>query len=188
MHASRTSGRRSPTAVYTVPRYAFDTAVRFGAGPADAFVYTDISRQTLSLCAGGRAVRAYPVSTARLGTGNREGSMQTPRGTHRIAVMIGRGASSGRIFRRREDSGTDWDGSANGDDLILTRIMRLEGLEDGVNRGPGIDSFDRFIYIHGTNHEESVGTPASHGCIRMTNADVIDLFDRVREGTLVIID
>ena len=72
--------------------------------------------------------------------------------------------------------------------MILTRILRLEGLEEGVNRGPGIDSFERYIYIHGTNKERQIGAPMSNGCVCMKNNDVVALFNSVKEGTIVVID
>jgi len=82
----------------------------------------------------------------------------------------------------------DWDGNSSEDNLILTRILRLEGLEEGINRGAGVDSYERYIYIHGTGREDLVGTPLSQGCVCMRNHDVIRLFDKVKEGTLVYID
>jgi UDP-N-acetylmuramate--alanine ligase len=159
-----------------------------GMPAPDHYVYVNIKRQELRLVRGGRCERAYPISTSAFGEGNRAGSNQTPRGIHRIREKIGAGAPLCRIFRSRQDTGVDWQGTDEPENLILTRILRLEGLEDGVNRGPGIDSYERFIYIHGTNREDRVGTPLSHGCVVMRNADVIDLFDRVEGGTLVIID
>jgi UDP-N-acetylmuramate--alanine ligase len=80
-----------------------------------------------------------------------------------------------------------WNGGPRADDLILTRILTLEGLEEGVNRGPGHDSLARYIYIHGTNHEDALGRPVSHGCVRMANADMIDLFERLTVGDPVVI-
>jgi len=132
--------------------------------------------------------KIFMISTSRFGVGNREGSNMTPTGLHRITEKIGAGAPSGRIFKERIDTGIDWNNSMSGENCILTRILRLDGLETGVNKGPGIDSFERYIYIHGTNREEEIGTPLSHGCICMKNNDIIKLFDLVEEGTLVFID
>jgi lipoprotein-anchoring transpeptidase ErfK/SrfK len=112
----------------------------------------------------------------------------TPPGVHRVKEKYGHGVPVGRVFRDRLDTGDTWTIGEPGDNLILTRILRLEGLEDGINRGPGIDSYERYIYIHGTNNETSIGSPASHGCVCMTNKDVIELFDAVPEGTIVVID
>jgi lipoprotein-anchoring transpeptidase ErfK/SrfK len=128
------------------------------------------------------------VSTSKFGSGNKENSLMTPRGLHRIKEKYGHNAPIGRVFRDRIDTGEDWPIGIPGDNLILTRILRLEGLEPGINQGQGIDTFDRYIYIHGTNNESAIGTPASHGCVCMKNADIVELFDMVSEGTLVFID
>ena len=134
-------------------------------------------------------VRQYPVSTAANGLGEREGSYCTPRGRHRIAEKIGAGAPLWSAFKARVPTGEIWtpqlDQEHPGRDWILTRILWLEGLEPGKNRGGTVDSHQRYIYIHGTNEEHRIGTPASHGCIRMKNADVADLFERVKVGTEV---
>jgi L,D-peptidoglycan transpeptidase YkuD (ErfK/YbiS/YcfS/YnhG family) len=127
------------------------------------------------------------ISTSRFGIGNREGSNMTPPGLHRIEEKIGGGATPRTIFRSREDTGEVWKDGMDDENQILTRILRLRGLEEGVNAGPGIDSYERYIYIHGTNREELIGTPMSHGCVCMKNDDVIRLFDMVDVGTMVYI-
>ena len=86
------------------------------------------------------------------------------------------------VFASREPTGETWTGEARDDDLILTRILTLDGLEDGVNRGPGHDSLERYIYLHGTNHERLLGRPVSHGCIRLSNADICSLFEGNARG------
>lgn len=158
------------------------------AGPEDLYIVVSIEAQRLFVCKNGSVVDSYVCSTSRFGTGNRENSLKTPLGIHRIKEKFGGGAPAGRIFIDREDTGMDWDHTRNGDNLILTRILRLEGLEQGVNKGPGIDSYERYIYIHGTGREDLVGTPLSHGCVCMRNLDVTRLFETVGEGTLVSID
>jgi UDP-N-acetylmuramate--alanine ligase len=130
----------------------------------------------------------FAISTSRFGIGNQEGSFKTPDGIHRICEKIGAGAPLCRIFKDRCDTGFIWTPEINEGNLILTRILRLEGLEDGINKGAGIDSFERYIYIHGTNLEAYIGTPISHGCICMRNNDIIELFDIIEEGTIVYID
>ena len=130
----------------------------------------------------------YRVSTGRNGTGNREGSNQTPLGIHRIVEKIGADAPAGAIFRDRLDTGEIWYPGLTEDNLILSRILRLKGLEAGINAGPGIDTYERYIYIHGTNQEKQIGTPISHGCICMKNSDIIALFDMIKEDTLVVIN
>jgi hypothetical protein len=154
----------------------------------DRFLLVDTSEQVLYIVRDGIAEGRYPVSTSKYGVGSRENSLMTPPGVHRIREKFGRGAPVGRIFRDRLDTGETWRIGEPGENLILTRILHLEGLEDGVNRGPGIDSYERYIYIHGTNNETSIGLPASHGCVCMTNSDVVELFDDVTEGTIVVID
>ncbi len=145
--------------------------------------------QTLYLVQNRRVLAIYPVSTGTKGLGNRNGSYKTPTGTHRICRKYGENAPAGTIFRARKDTGKIaeiyTDETDTPKDYVTTRILRLEGLEPGVNKGKGIDSYLRLIYIHGTPEEGLIGTPASHGCIRMKNADVIALFNTVSVGTLV---
>lgn len=155
----------------------------------DTFLFVNIQAQTLSLVTHDTIEKEYPVSTSKYGTGNKTGSFQTPLGIHRITEKIGSGSPAGRIFRDHKDTGENWDNSTtDNDNLILTRILRLEGLEDDINRGQGIDSYKRYIYIHGTNKEKHLGTPNSHGCICMKSTDIIELFDRIPEKTIVIIN
>ncbi len=156
--------------------------------PQARYLVVSIEKQTLLVCENETVVERYDASTSRFGHGNRENSLKTPLGIHRVREKYGAGAPAGRIFRDREDTGEDWDHSQTGDNLILTRILRLEGLEEGINKGEGIDSYERYIYIHGTGREDLVGTPLSHGCVCMRNLDVIRLFDLVPEGTIVYID
>ena len=133
---------------------------------------------------GNRCLREYIISTSLRGPGERAGSGRTPRGWHRVVRWIGTGRAPGTVFVSRRFTGEviprkAWRG-AGAPDLILSRILRLRGLEPGRNAGHGCDSYARYIYIHGTNQEHRLGTPASHGCIRMANRDVIDLFNRTR--------
>jgi hypothetical protein len=157
-----------------------------GETPAHMLV-VHVGTQSLDIVRDGRMTASYPVSTSRWGVGNRDGSFKTPDGIHRVAEKIGGGAPMGRVFRDRIDTGENVGGQSD-ENLILTRILRLEGLEEGRNRGAGIDSYERFIYIHGTNHEDAVGTPFSHGCVVMRNADVIEVYNAVEVGTIVVID
>jgi UDP-N-acetylmuramate--alanine ligase len=156
--------------------------------PRELFLVVSIEKQTLLVCSNDAIVERYNASTSRFGIGNRENSLKTPPGIHRIREKYGAGAPRGRVFRDREDTGEDWDHKQNGDNLILTRILRLEGLEEGINKGAGVDSYERYIYIHGTGREDLIGTPLSHGCVVLRNHDVIRLFDIIKEGTLVYID
>ncbi len=154
-------------------------------------VHVRIDTQTLSLYApDGRLLAEYPVSTAANGPGEREGSLCTPTGWHRISEKIGDGEPPGRVFRGRQATGAcclpvDHDGV---EDVITTRILRLEGLQPGHNRGGDRDSAARYIYLHGTPDEARIGQPVSHGCIRLRNDDIVRLFGRLRVGDAVLIE
>jgi UDP-N-acetylmuramate-alanine ligase len=147
----------------------------------------DVERQTATWFENAELMAAWRVSTARAGIGGEQGSYRTPPGWHRVHRKIGDGAPPGAVFVAREPTGDTWGGEVRADDLILTRILTLEGLEDGVNRGDGHDSLARYIYLHGTNHEPQLGRPASHGCVRFSNVDICDLCARMREGDHVLI-
>ncbi|MEE9927247.1 L,D-transpeptidase [Microvirgula aerodenitrificans] len=149
-----------------------------------------LADQTLTLLDdAGALVRRYPVSTAARGAGEQSGSFQTPRGRHLIRARIGAGQPAGTVFRARRPTGEICDAAsyaANPDrDWILTRILWLSGCEPGRNRLGKVDTMRRYVYIHGTPDEVDIGKPGSHGCVRMRNHDLIDLFDRVPVGTPV---
>ena len=133
----------------------------------------------------------YSVSTSRYGLGCEQDSNKTPTGAHIIAEKIGDDGVMNEIFKGRQATGEVAEiihtAQQSDQDLILSRIMWLRGLEDGHNCGEGIDSYQRYIYIHGTAEEGLLGMPASHGCVRMSNKDVIELFDLISEGTFVYI-
>src|SRR5207245_9941496 len=114
--------------------------------------------------------------------GAESGPLSPPPGWHRVQARSGSGAPAGAVFESRVPTGALWRGEARDEDLILTRVLTLEGSEDGVNRGAGRDSLERYIYIHGTNHEQSLGKPASHGCVRMSHASMFGFFERLRAG------
>lgn len=165
----------------------------------------------MTLFENGKPKNEYTVSTSRHGTGQKKDTFQTPLGLHRIKHKIGKDVPKGAIFEERVFKGQIWIPSAKDaapantstnaethakadepleSDLITSRILWLDGLEAGHNSGNHpdgtlVDSHQRFIYIHGTNHETDIGKPASHGCIRMHNKEVIALFELVEEGDLV---
>jgi len=140
-----------------------------------------IRDQLLRLKRGNKTLRSYPISTSRFGVGTEEGSFKTPAGHFRIAEKIGADMPMGTVFRSRVALGPD-DPLPPTEDLVMSRILWLDGCEEH-----NANTRDRFIYIHGTKHEDKIGTPASHGCIRMRNADVIELFGLVHKTTAVVI-
>lgn len=155
----------------------------------DKRILVDIDTQTLRLVEDGRERFSSVVSTARNGPGECRDSGCTPCGMHRVRICIGEGCPSGTVFVGRRPTGEVY-----GPDLtvrfpqrdwILTRILWLTGLESGRNRGGRVDTLRRYIYIHGCPDREPMGVPLSHGCIRMRNADLMELFDLVPAGTLV---
>ncbi len=155
--------------------------------PHGRVLVVDPALQRLGLLEGGRLTFEADISTALNGLGCEENSFRTPTGWHRLHACLGAGAEPGAVFRSRVATGEVWRGEDREDDLILTRVLTLDGLEEGWNRGPGRDSLERFIYLHGTNREQDLGQPRSHGCVRLSNASVTDLFERVAEGDLVFI-
>lgn len=162
-------------------------------GPRDAPVaIIDVSRQRLYLFEPGHSVTEYAVSTAARGIGNRMGSEQTPLGVFRVAEKFGAGAPLGTVFKGRRATGEiapilrDPDASTE-NDLVTTRILWLCGLQPGFNQGGEVDTYARYIYIHGTPEEGRIGRAVSHGCVRMINVDVVELYARMPEGSLVCI-
>ncbi|MDX1443547.1 MAG: L,D-transpeptidase [Gammaproteobacteria bacterium] len=155
-------------------------------------IVISIAKQELVLLDGITELARWPVSTATNGPGEKDGSLCTPRGRHIVAEKFGAEAPVNAVFVGRRATGETWTPELAAEhpdrDWILTRILWLEGLEEGRNRGDAVDSKQRYIYIHGTPDSEPIGEPASHGCIRMRNADVVELFDRVPEGTPVDIE
>ncbi len=156
-----------------------------------AYIEVDISEQRLYLIENSLIKASYPISTSKYGEGNIENSFKTPLGKHSIKEMIGEEAEINTIFTSRintKRSATIIDKFEDTDnDYVTSRIMWLDGEEDGLNKGGNVDSFRRYIYIHGTHEEGLIGTKASHGCIRMFNYDVIELFNLVNIGTKVLI-
>lgn len=139
----------------------------------------------------GRLEKVYLISTSLLPASCVENSYGTPTGLHAVADKIGDGAPEGMVFIGRKPTGKTWrqmTAEENEKNLITTRILRLRGLEPGLNAGLGCDSYDRYIYIHGTNHPEKLGTLASAGCVQLSDRDVGELFERVPEGSLFWIE
>lgn len=154
-----------------------EEARRFGLPDAGRVLYVSVTEQKLWLL-DPEGDQTFPCSTSRAGTGYEEGSFKTPTGWHRICAWIGADHPPGTVWSSRQPTGeilpaTSW--KEDGDqDLILSRILWLDGLEAGKND----NTRQRYIYLHGTNHEQELGNPSSHGCIRMGNLDIMALFDR----------
>jgi len=155
----------------------------------ESLLYVDIKRQNMYLLEKGKILKAFRVSSSYYGTGSKVNSLRTPLGKHEVYKKIGKDLPINAILKGRvwsgaianvitDDIDTDFD-------HVTSRILWLDGLEIGKNKGPGVDSRSRYIYIHGTAEEGLIGRPASDGCIRMYNTDVIDLFDLVNEKVQV---
>jgi L,D-transpeptidase catalytic domain len=167
-----------------VPEACLATCGRLKIEPTSFILTVNISRQTVSLFEDNKFVKKFRCSTSRFGIGQIEGSNRTPLGLHRIAEKIGGGEPAGTVFKAREIIGhTSQPEFA--DAKITTRILWLEGLEPGFNQGGNVDSHARYIYIHGTGDQATIGRPASFGCIHLADADMISLFDLLPSGTLV---
>ena len=175
---------------------------RFPSINSEKYILVIPSKQILFLISKGVAIFSYPVSTSKFGLGNENDSFKTPPGLHYIADKIGEDMPKMTIFKGRrtlvnnltladldlpENIDIRNEHFATHDDVITSRILWLKGHEDGVNKGDNIDSYSRYIYIHGTAHEDKIGTPDSHGCVRMNNDDVIELFDNTFVSMPVLI-
>lgn len=157
----------------------------------DIHLDVSISQQTLTVMRDGKPLKSYQVSTARNGPGEMINSECTPRGKHIIRAKIGGDADINTVFVGRRDTGERYTPGLKkqspGRDWILTRILWLSGCEPGVNRLGNVDTMRRYIYIHGCPDDDEMGKPGSHGCIKMRNHDVIELFEMVLPGTPVYI-
>ena len=153
------------------------------------FIYINTARQCLHhIDIEPELTVSYPISTASAGVGNRLDSFKTPFGIHRVKQKLGGGEPAGMVFKGREATGRISTRKDNQDeDEITTRILWLDGMEQGINLGGVYDTFSRYIYIHGTSDENRIGQTVSHGCIRMKNKDVVALFDDVLVNDLVFI-
>lgn len=154
-------------------------------------IVVEIASQRLLLRRGDQMVGEFPISTAKNGAGQQQGSECTPLGRHQIRAMIGAQAPLNSVFVARRATGEIYSSvlaaEHPGRDWILTRILWLSGLEPGLNRFGSVDTMQRYIYIHGTPESEPMGEPLSHGCVRMRNHDLIELFDQIEVGTEVVI-
>ena len=158
---------------------------------ADLVIEVDISEQRLYVLDNNEIKASYPISSSKYGEGSQENSFKTPLGAHEIKEKIGSHTKINNIFISRINTNRSaeiiHDFIDSDDDFVTSRILWLDGLEEGINKGGSVDSYRRYIYIHGTHEEGLIGVKASHGCIRMFNYDVVELFDMVKIGTKVLI-
>jgi hypothetical protein len=179
------------------PKAAFEPvmqhlAQKFAEYSSEYVVLIVASEQKQYLLYQGEAIQQYAISTSEFGLGSKAGSNKTPLGVHIVKKKYGTRAKMGTIFKARANTGRiakilTEEGKRSKADNVTTRILWLSGLEKGINQGGKVDSHRRYIYIHGTDEEGRLGSPASHGCIRMNNQDVIDLYQKIEIGTLVVI-
>lgn len=169
---------------------------RLGIKPTDRILSVHIATQTMQFLRAGALVKSYVISTSRRPPSNVKDSLGTPRGLHTIAERIGAGQPPGMVFKARVPTGrhfSELPAAATEPNLITSRILWLRGLEPGVNAGQNaagevVDTHDRYIYLHGTNHEDKLGTPQSAGCVLLRNLEIIELYEQVRTGDLVWIE
>ena len=172
-------------------KQANETCVRLGIKPGERLLTVRISTATLQFYRAGVLAKSYVISTSKRPPSNVKNSLGTPRGLHEIAERVGAGQPPGMVFKSRAPTGRHFSEVADRDpdkaenNLITSRILWLRGLEPGVNRGGDVDTYERYVYIHGTNHDERIGEPLSSGCVLMRNLDIVELYEEVRAGDLV---
>ena len=160
--------------------------------PDEPYIHVSVAQQRLQLLHRDDVLLEVSISTAANGVGEETGSECTPRGWHRVCACIGSHCQNNTVFVARRPNGEVYSSALAAEhlqrDWILTRILWLGGLEAGRNRGGEVDTFSRYIYIHGAPDEVEMGVPGSHGCIRMRNDELLELYDHVRVGTRVLIE
>lgn len=166
-------------------------SIKYPEMKLDTLLYVGVERQKMYLFIDGVAQKVYNISTSKKGAGTQYGSNCTPVGMHCIKGKFGAGVPYGGVLVGRKFTGKvveiEHDSISTGMDAITSRVLTLSGLEEGINKGGEIDTYKRKIYIHGTAEEGLIGKPASHGCIRMKNDDVIELFELIDEGVPTLI-
>ncbi len=161
-----------------------------GIKPAERLLFVSIANQTMQFFLKGKLVRSFVISTSKKPPSNVKNSLGTPRGHHEIAERIGAGQPPGMVFKARVCTGhhfSELSPEADTGNLITSRILWLRGLENGINRGGGVATHDRYIYMRGTNREALLGQPQSAGCVLMRNLEIVELYDDVRTGDHVLI-
>ncbi|MGV6809774.1 MAG: L,D-transpeptidase family protein [bacterium] len=186
-------GNTSVTAAHSNPHHAVLQRLQqqYADYAKNGVLIVDVSEQMMYVFRGDSPMQTFPISTATKGEGSQAGSDKTPLGAHRVSDRYGDGAPLGTIFKARQNTGRIAEIITEPKDVkhdyVTTRILWLDGLEVGKNKGKGIDSHDRYIYIHGTVEEGLIGQKASHGCIRMKNTDVVKLYQQIPVDALVYI-
>lgn len=182
---------QAPTDNKAISQYLDRLVNDFGYKADERAILISIAKQELYLVKLSKVEKCYSISSAIAGVGSAAGSGKTPLGVHRVSDKFGDGAAIGAIFRGRQNTGKIADIITEPldveEDDVTTRVIWLDGLEPGINKGGNVDSKSRYIYIHGTPEEGLIGKPASHGCIRMYNKDVVELFAMIKVGTKVLI-
>ena len=172
-------------------KQANETCARLGIKPGERLLVVRIGTATLQFFAKGVLVKSYVISTSKRPPSNVKDSLGTPRGLHEIAERIGAGQPPGMVFKSRVPTGRHYfemlEREPDNENLITGRILWLRGLEPGVNRGGNVDTYERYVYIHGTNHEDRIGEPLSSGCVLMRNLEIVELYEQVRVGDQVLI-
>ena len=152
-------------------------------------IFINTSSQKIFLINSNKLIFESDISSSLYGLGCQLNSNKTPTGLHIVASKIGHKLPAGTLFKNRIPTSTIIDKiPKDNNDYITSRIIRLSGLEDGFNKGGNLDTFDRYIYIHGTPHSDKLGRPVSHGCIRMSDQNIIKLFNLIEDNELVLID
>lgn len=170
--------------ISSLPDIFMSACQKHGVARTPFILAVSVAEQTVSLFEQDKLVKTMACSTSRFGIGQEEGSNRTPLGLHRIAEKIGAGERAGTVFKARKVVG-HVSQPEFADAKITTRILWLDGLEPGFNRGGTVDSHARYIYIHGTADQSSIGKPASCGCVHLADDDLVPLFDLLPEGTHV---
>ncbi len=164
---------------------------KVGAAVSRICLVASIPEQRLHLFEDGKSLKAYSMSSSKRPPSCEKNSLGTPWGLHEVCEKIGAGEPEGMVFKGRRSAGACyWECSAEEQEknLITTRILRLRGLESEVNRGGNHDTFARLVYLHGTNHEDRIGQPASAGCLQVSNRDALELFEIVPVGSRLLIE
>jgi hypothetical protein len=162
-----------------------------GLNASEHLLLACVASQEILHLHSGKRLKSYVMSSSKLSPSCKEGSLGTPWGLHQVCEKIGEGKKVGTVFEGRVSIGLTVEECSleqRSRNLITSRILRLDGLELGVNRGGELDTYKRYVYIHGTNHEQKIGTPASSGCLQMLNSEIIELFSIIPVGTHLFIN